>query len=468
MGRKNEFPELKAIGLYAADTVGNGNCLFNALSDQLYGDQSCNTQLRDATVEYMKNNPDRFKSFLVVHPGGGSRRNPKRKNHGSLATSTIPAGPTPEEVDAAYKQHMKTMAKTGVYGDNLEIIAFAQAFKVDIMIFSEGGRFFYYVRCEKAEGEMAPMLCIVHHAWEHYSSIRNAVGPHSGPPNVNIAKSSAEAEAEMNAELANFTYVKPWMVDEVMRSLPFLTDRAAIEKALQDYKGNVDSAVSSLMPESSQSSGGSSSIERDAGSDEDMEQKPTKKQNRRPSRPQPLGHGKPQQNLTVRTKEANTLSPDPMQLSAALTNLKGEKSYDPDETEEEDWRNDSTYKDSESASVSTSASDYSAAPKAEPGPIRLRLSQPKKQADEPPQHSSNSSVQSNIGDYDADAEKPQKPRVIAKPRKRLISRDERDRLASLKAARLAGAHPNSALYTATQKQNQNTPVIDMGIKVLHI
>lgn len=272
----------------------------------------------------------------------------------------------------------------------------------------------------------------------------------------------------MNAELANFTYVKPWMVDEVMRSLPFLTDRAAIEKALQDYKGNVDNAVSSLMPESSQSSGGSSSIERDADSDEDMEQKPTKKQNRRPSRPQPLGYGKPKQSLTVRTKDANMLSPDATQLSTALTNLKGEKSYDPDETEEEDWRNDSTYKDFESASVSTSASDYSAAPKAESGPIRLRLSQPKKQADKPSQDSSNSSVQSNIGDYDADAEKPQKPRVIAKPRKRLISRDERDRLASLKAARLAGAHPNSALYTATQKQNQNTPVIDMGIKVLHI
>lgn len=272
----------------------------------------------------------------------------------------------------------------------------------------------------------------------------------------------------MNKELANFTYVKPWMVDEVMRSLPFLTDRAAIEKALQDYKGNIDNAVSSLIPESSQSSGGSSSIERDAESDEEMEQKPTKKQNRRPSRPQPLGHGQPKQNLTVRTKEANKLSPDPMQLSAALTSLKGEKSYDPDETEEEDWRNESTYKDSESASVSTSASDCSAAPKIEPGPIRFRLSQPKKQADKPLQHSSNSSVQSNIGDYDADAEKPQRPRVIAKPRKRLITRDERDRLASLKAARLAGAHPNSALYTATQKQNQSTPVIDMGIKVLQI
>lgn len=111
----------------------------------------------------MRNNPDRFKSFLVVHPGGGSRRNPKRKNHGSLASSAMATGPTPQEVDAAYQQHMKTMAKTGVYGDNLEIIAFAQALKVDIMIFSEGGRCFYYVRCEKAEGEMAPLLCIVHH-----------------------------------------------------------------------------------------------------------------------------------------------------------------------------------------------------------------------------------------------------------------------------------------------------------------
>ena len=270
----------------------------------------------------------------------------------------------------------------------------------------------------------------------------------------------------MNAELANFTYVKPWMVEEVVRSLPFLADRAAIKKALQDYKGNVDNAVSSLLPDSSQSSGGSSSIERDADSDEYMEQKPTKKQNRRPS--QPLGHGKPKQNLAVRTREANMLSPDPTQLSTALTNLKGETSYDPDETEEEDWRNDGTYKDSESASVSTSASDCSTVSKAEPGPIRLRLSQPKKQAEKPAQHSSNSSVQSNAGDYDADAEKPPKPRVIAKPRKRLITRDERDRLASLKAARLAGAHPNSALYTATQKQNQNHPVIDMGIKVLHI
>lgn len=272
----------------------------------------------------------------------------------------------------------------------------------------------------------------------------------------------------MNAELANYTYVKPWMVDEVMRSLPFLTDRAAIEKALHDYKGNVDNAVSSLMPESSQSSGGSSSVERDADSDEDMEQKPTKKQNRRPSRPQPLVHGKSKQNLAVRTKDANLLSPDPMQLSAVLTNLKGRKTYDPDETEEEDWRNDSTYKDSESASVSTSASDCSTAPKADIGPIRLKLSQPKKQTEQSSQHSSNSSVQSTTAEYDADAEKPQKPRVIAKPRRRLISKDEHDRLASLKAARLAAAHPNSALYTATQKQNQNAPVIDMGIKILHI
>lgn len=279
---------------------------------------------------------------------------------------------------------------------------------------------------------------------------------------------SAEAEAELKEELANFSYVQEWMIDDVIRALPYLNDRKAIEKALQEYKGNVNNTVSALTAETSASSGGSSSIERDPDSDEDMEEKPTKKQNRRRIRPQPLPHGQTKQDLSIRTKEVNMLSPDPMQLSAALTKLEGNKTYDSGETEEEDWQNDSTFKNSESASPSTSASDYSAANKPESGRIRLKLSQPKKQVNQVHQHSNNSSVQSNVGGYDADAEKIVKPRLIAKPRKRLISRDERDRLAARKATRLTGPPPTGALHTATQKQNQNTPVIDMGIKVLHI
>ena len=279
-------------------------------------------------------------------------------------------------------------------------------------------------------------------------------------PKVQEIPAFSEAKDEIDKELADYSFAKDWMVEEVVRSLPYLADSSTIRKALQQCKGNINNAVSMLLPGSSQSSGGSSSIEREANSDDEMEQKPKKKQNRRASRLQ--------QNLTVRTKDANMVSPDPTQLSAALCKLHSNKSYDPDETEEENWQNKSTFKDSESASISTSTSDYSTPNKGESGRVRLKLSLPKKQDSQVANISSSPSDQSNIGGYDADVEKAHQARLIAKPRKRLITRDERDRLAAQRAAQLTGGLQTGALHTATQKQNQSAPVIHMGIKVLHI
>ncbi|KAK4695917.1 OTU domain-containing protein 3, partial [Lecanoromycetidae sp. Uapishka_2] len=466
MGRKDDHPSLKAIGVYAADTQGNGNCLFHALSDQLYGDQSKHVQLRDAVIQYMTANSEHFKSFLAVHPGGGQRRNPKRKNAGAFSAQSNAAAPTADDVEATFQRYLKTMAQGGSYGDNMEIVAFASSFCVNVWIFGEQHGEFYTVAPPKDGGEVTRTVYIVHHAYEHYSSIRNIAGPHQGLPNVHIVQPSAQAEATMKAELASYSYVKEWMVEDALRSLPYETDRAVVEQALQEAKGNVNEAVTNLLPYSSQSSvktsGTSSpaSIERDDDDgDFEMEQKPKKKQDRRQSRPHPL---KNQHLLTVRTKEASMLSPNPTQLSAALIKLKDIKAVDPDETEEEDWRKESAFKDSESASGSTSVSDYSTNSKGEAGPVRLKLSQPKKQPNKPCPVSTNSSNQSIAGEYDADAEKSQLARKIAKPRRRLISGNER--LAAQKAARLS----NTALHTTTKKQNQSTPVIDIGIKVLSI
>lgn len=277
----------------------------------------------------------------------------------------------------------------------------------------------------------------------------------------------------MKAELANYSYVKKWMVEDALRSLPYNYDREVVEQALQQAKGNVNEAVSNLLPDSSQSSIKSSgtsspaSIDRDADNDYEMEHKPKKKQDRRHSRPLPP---KNQHLLTVRTKEASMLSPDPKQLSAALIKLKDFKGIDPDETEEEDWRNVSNSKDSESESRSTSVSDCSTDSKGKAGPISLKLSQPKKPIIKARPVSATSSEQSITGEYDADAEKSQLARKIAKPRRRLITGHERQ--AAQNAARLAAQSAtrpsNTALHTATKKQNQSTPVIDMSIKVLSI
>jgi OTU domain-containing protein 3 len=124
-----------------------GNCLFNSFSDQLYGDQSHAGEVRAKTVNYMRENPDEFKPFINVEVGGGSRRNPKRKNVGAFSTPFEYIPPTQEQIDAAYEGHLSRMSHSGTYGDNMEIRAFAKAFNVDVKIYNHGNS--YYVKAEE-------------------------------------------------------------------------------------------------------------------------------------------------------------------------------------------------------------------------------------------------------------------------------------------------------------------------------
>lgn len=151
----SEFPLLKAAGLYVVHTAGNGkstpttplcnptnvltvflrlgNCLFHALSDQLYGDQSKDKELREATIQYMRAHGDYYKHFIEAHPGGGTRRNPKRKNAGSFSTKSEAASAA--DLDAVFEGHLDRMAKGGTYGDNMEIVAFSYALNVNVTIY---------------------------------------------------------------------------------------------------------------------------------------------------------------------------------------------------------------------------------------------------------------------------------------------------------------------------------------------
>ena len=146
-----------------------GNCLFHALSDQLYGDQSSHAELRAATVEYMRANATYFKSFISVHPGGGTRRSlrvPKRKNPGALAHPEESWNPTAEEIDAAFERHLAEMKNGGAYGDNLEIVAFANSLKVNVWIFSQSMDKFLEFKCKDGVGKVTKIAYIVHHVSE--------------------------------------------------------------------------------------------------------------------------------------------------------------------------------------------------------------------------------------------------------------------------------------------------------------
>jgi OTU domain-containing protein 3 len=97
---------------------------------------------------------------------------------------------------------------------------------------------------------------------------------------------TGEAKSQEIAE--KVPHVAPWMINVVLASLPYLADRDAIKRALEESKGNIDTAVSALMDAEERASvssqPGSSSTERDPDSDDEEFYGPNKKQDRRMSR----------------------------------------------------------------------------------------------------------------------------------------------------------------------------------------
>lgn len=264
----------------------SGNCLFNALSDQIVGNQDSHTEIRARVIDYMRAHADYYKAFLDVQPGGGTRRNPKRKNAGAYSTPSSFKPPTPEEIDRAFEQHVERMAKGGTWGDNLEIVAFAAAYNVDVRIYLSD---FTYMVPGQGDEVSRGIAHIAYHAdWEHYSSIRNIDGPHDGLPNVQWKKIDAEQEGKLNQRAATHaqqqSYVEPYKIKIVQSSLPFLTDQQTIKHALEKCKGNVNNAVSLLIDQdeagSISSTQESSSVERDYDSDDDQIHGPNKRANR--------------------------------------------------------------------------------------------------------------------------------------------------------------------------------------------
>ena len=51
---------LRQLGLRPVDVGGEGDCFFRAVSHQLYGDPNHHLLIRQAGVQYLSNNPERF------------------------------------------------------------------------------------------------------------------------------------------------------------------------------------------------------------------------------------------------------------------------------------------------------------------------------------------------------------------------------------------------------------------------
>ncbi|EAT84125.2 hypothetical protein SNOG_08957 [Parastagonospora nodorum SN15] len=184
-----EFPVLEANALYAGEIRGDGNCLFNALSDQLFGHQEMHEVLRTATIEHMRDNSDFYRQYMAVN---SVRRNPKRKTTTAVPTRIDTTYFTEEQLQQQFEEHVEKMGQPGEWADNMEVSAFASALNVHVRLWQAdytylfSPRVHYTIGDDPSAADDRQTLHIAYHTWEHYSSVRNLAGPHTGKPEVHI------------------------------------------------------------------------------------------------------------------------------------------------------------------------------------------------------------------------------------------------------------------------------------------
>ncbi|KAJ8060471.1 hypothetical protein OCU04_010794 [Sclerotinia nivalis] len=184
------FPLLIENGLVIHETPGDGNCLFRALSDQLYGDFERHLEIRRDVVEYMRAHPDYFKPFI---PAGSIKRNPRRRV--AAASHIDNKAAADAELEQCFQDRLKKMSRPHEWGDQPELAAFAKAYEVDVTVWHNA----YKMPLLAEDGKPAKhhLHVAFDETYSHWSSVRNVNGPSSGLPAINYAE-----EAKVNVAVA--------------------------------------------------------------------------------------------------------------------------------------------------------------------------------------------------------------------------------------------------------------------------
>ena len=256
----------------------------------------------------MRDNAAEYKCFLAVHPGGGVRRNPKRKNISAYSTPES-FTPTQEDVDIAFEIRLKEMGKTTTYGDNQELVAFTRVYQYNVMVYQQHDSDKEimdpdFMVTSDGEQNLRPNAHIAYDVCtitlllyslvsrltdqqkkgEHYMSVRNLAGPHEGLPKIDANPASMKQARGQKTKLVDASSVQQSQIDVVQKSLSFTVDKVTIKNTLEQCGGNMDDAISRLIDAEdrrSPSTRESSSIERDPDSDDNVIYGPSKRRYRR-------------------------------------------------------------------------------------------------------------------------------------------------------------------------------------------
>jgi hypothetical protein len=152
--------KLKEIGLEEYDIDGDGNCLFRAISHQLYGSDRSHLQLRSQAVDYIQRNADDFTPFL----------------------------------EEPISKYVARMSKSGVYGGNLELVALSKLLNLNIVIYQSQSDPLVIQSPQSSD----KTIYIIYYSYEHYSSTTKSLNSEFKPPRLMDAKANKKSQDMIN------------------------------------------------------------------------------------------------------------------------------------------------------------------------------------------------------------------------------------------------------------------------------
>jgi OTU domain-containing protein 3 len=191
--------QLERIGLKLVDVIGDGNCMFRALGHQLHKTESTHLTIRKQVVQHIITNPEMYQPFI----------------------------------EEPLKTHTDRMAKPGVYGANLELVAFCNEFKINVCVHQAGLDPWVI-----SPVESATTLHVAYHSWEHYSSIKKS--ELYGSANFDASELKAKkSERKPDDPVTNMEMM-------IMNSTS-TEDILRIRQLLVKYRGNPNAVIDELF-----------------------------------------------------------------------------------------------------------------------------------------------------------------------------------------------------------------------------
>ncbi|KAI1911065.1 hypothetical protein LOZ12_003573 [Ophidiomyces ophidiicola] len=171
---------LQKLNCYAAETRGDGNCLFYSLSDQLYGTPKRHDEVRRRLVTHIREHRDAFIHFIDVGPDRArSTRGASRQ--ASRSFSGVGSMPSTDKVRAKFDDMLSRMGQLQEWGGALELQAFCQAYVRDVVVYQADNVQEFTSNLHDVDSGRKTVH-IAFHEYQHYSSVRSLDGPREGHP----------------------------------------------------------------------------------------------------------------------------------------------------------------------------------------------------------------------------------------------------------------------------------------------